>query len=364
MLTTLITGGAGFIGSALSDQLLSRGDRVVALDVLLPDVHPGAGRPSRLASDVELMPIDVCSANSWDAVLKVVTPDRIVHLSAETGTGRSLASASRHASTNVVGTTEMLDALTRNNVLPEQIVLASSRAVYGEGQWIAGDLSFYPGQRTHDMLEAGRWDPCGPGGEPADPLPSRADRTVPQPTNVYGATKLAQEHVLAAWAGAMGVRLSTLRLQNVYGPGQSLTNSYTGIVTLFARLASEGRRLPVYEDGAIIRDFVFIDDVVSAFLAVLDRASVEMEPIDIGSGTSWTILDVARMVASLRGAPEPEITGQFRDGDVRAASTETDVAKARLDYDPRWTLREGLIALLSWIDDVMPSSTSDTKPSR
>jgi dTDP-L-rhamnose 4-epimerase len=195
-------------------------------------------------------------------------------------------------------------------------------------------------------------------------LPSRADRTVPRPTSVYGATKLAQENVLAAWAGAMGVRLSTLRLQNVYGPGQSLTNSYTGIVTLFARLASEGRRLPVYEDGAITRDFVFIDDVVSALVAVLGRPSLETEPLDIGSGTSWTILDVARLVASLRGAPEPEVTGQFRDGDVRAASTEIDVAKSRLDYDPCWTLRAGLTALFSWIDDEMAQPIADAKQSR
>jgi dTDP-L-rhamnose 4-epimerase len=333
---------------------------VIAVDMLHPDVHPEAGRPQRLPPEVELIPMDVRSATAWDAVLKVVTPERIVHLSAETGTGQSLSSASRHGSTNVVGTTEMLDALARSGALPGHIVLASSRAVYGEGEWVSGDVSFYPGQRTHDLLAAGRWDPSGPDGSPTKPLPSRADRTIPRPTSVYGATKLAQEHVLTAWTGAMGVNLSTLRFQNVYGPGQSLTNSYTGIVTLFARLASAGETLPVYEDGQIIRDFVFIDDVVAALTAVLERAPVGTEPIDIGSGDSRTILEVACLIATLRGAPEPKVTGQFRDGDVRAASTDTSPARERLGYESAWPLHAGLAELFSWIDDRGPSTAVDT----
>jgi dTDP-L-rhamnose 4-epimerase len=293
--------------------------------------------------------MDVRDPLAWDALLKLVTPDRIVHLAAETGTGISLSHATRHASTNVVGTAALIDALTRSGHLPEHIVLASSRAVYGEGEWTSGGRRFYPGQRTHAELAAGDWDPKHPDGRLATAVPGRADRTVPHPTSVYGATKLAQEHTMAAWSGAKGVDLSILRLQNVYGPGQSLTNSYTGIVTLFSRLASEGATLDVYEDGNIVRDFVFIDDVIAALLAVLDRPSVS-EPIDIGSGAATTILDMACLIAQLLDAPAPKVTGKFRDGDVRAASADITVARDRLEYAPAWTLRSGLTTLFSWIE--------------
>ena len=157
-----------------------------------------------------------------------------------------------------MGTTQLLDALSRSPHIPDQFLLASSRAVYGEGAWQSGREIFYPPQRSHAQLAAGRWDPRGPTDEPALALPSRADRTEPRPTNIYAATKLAQEHILAAWAAAHDTELSVLRLQNVYGPGQSLTNSYTGIVALFARLARAHHTLQVYEDGQIMRDFVYI----------------------------------------------------------------------------------------------------------
>ena len=160
----------------------------------------------------------------------------------------------------------------------------------------------------------------GAQGEPAVPLPSCAGRTEPRPTNIYAATKLAQEHMLAAWTAAHDTTLSVLRLQNVYGPGQSLTNSYTGIVTLFARLAREQRPLEVYEDGRIVRDFVFIDDVVDALSAAVQRPATEPRCLDIGSGIATTIHELARKIATVCDAPEPIVVPKFRDGDVRAAS--------------------------------------------
>jgi dTDP-L-rhamnose 4-epimerase len=349
--TTLITGGAGFIGCALGHELVAKGDTVVAVDVLQPDVHPGSGRPKRLAPEVTLHPMDVRSGSAWDALLKVVSPDRIVHLAAETSTGRSLTNASVHASTNVVGTTEMLDALLRADAIPDHIVLSSSRAVYGEGEWESTEGPFYPDPRTHEDLESGKWDPTDRAGHAATPIPSRADRTTPHPTNVYAATKLAQENILGAWTAAKGADLSILRLQNVYGPGQSLTNSYTGVVTLFARTAAGGGTLDVYEDGNIVRDFVFVADVVQALVASLARPPRGRRTIDIGSGSATTILDVAQRLAERQGAPRPEITGRFRDGDVRAASTEIDLATTDLGYRPTWDLDMGLEALLDWIGE-------------
>jgi dTDP-L-rhamnose 4-epimerase len=344
----LITGGAGFIGCALASRLVDRGDRVVAVDVLHPQVHTSPGRPDRLRDEVELLPVDVTSTQEWDAVLKLVRPDQIVHLAAETGTGQSLTEASRHGRVNVVGTTEMLDALTRSAWAPEHIVLSSSRAVYGEGEWQAGDgTTFYPAPRTHAALELARWDPVGPDDSAGTALPSRADRTVPRPTSVYGATKLAQEHVLGAWCAATGTALSVLRFQNVYGPGQSLTNSYTGVVSFFASAARRGETLDVYEDGRIIRDFVYIEDVVAAVLAAIGAPPEERRTLDIGSGVITTIHDVAVTMAAMLEAPKPQISGRFRDGDVRAASTDIGPAGEDLGYRPVWSLQQGIEALLA-----------------
>jgi dTDP-L-rhamnose 4-epimerase len=163
---------------------------------------------------------------------------------------------------------------------------------------------------------------------------------------------------LAAWTAAHDTMLSVLRLQNVYGPGQSLTNSYTGIVTLFARLARERRPLEVYEDGQIVRDFVYIDDVVEALFATVDRPAAEPRLVDIGSGTPTTIHQLAQQIAALCEAPEPAVVGKFRDGDVRAAKCDIEAAKAELDWRPTWTLEKGLRALLDWIGEQpeLPSS--------
>jgi dTDP-L-rhamnose 4-epimerase len=355
--TVLITGGAGFIASELSGRLLAAGDRVVAADNLHPQVHALPGRPARLPEGVELLPVDVTHAPSWDALLRLVHADVVVHLAAETGTGQSLREATRHGMVNVVGTTAMTDALLRADRLPAHVVLASSRAVYGEGAWAASDGSVHlPPIRSHADLEAGRWDPLGLDGLPLTPLPHQAGQTPPRPTNVYAATKLAQEHVLAAWCAATGVDLSVLRLQNVYGPGQSLTNSYTGVLAFFARVARAGEPIDVYEDGAIVRDFVHVGDVASALAAAVDKPpATGLRTIDVGAGTPTTVHDVARLVAELEGAPQPVVSGRYRDGDVRAASADVTVASADLGYAPQWPLREGITDLLAWVREEIPA---------
>lgn len=346
--SVLISGGAGFIGSALSHRLVEAGYDVAVMDVLHPQVH-GGGRPIELPPSVRLFTGDVTHAPDWDAVLRLFRPSQIVHLAAETGTAQSLSEATRHGSVNVVGTTQLLDALSRSGIVPEQLVLASSRAVYGEGAWQSGAHVFYPKPRSHAQLLAGVWDPQGPAGEQAVPLPSRADRTEPRPTNVYAATKLAQEHLLAAWTAAHDTNLSVLRLQNVYGPGQSLTNSYTGIVALFARLARAGQALEVYEDGRIVRDFVYIDAVVDALFAAIGRPATKPRCLDIGSGNATTIHELANKIAAMCDAPEPVVVAKFRDGDVRAASCDIEPARDELGWQPKATLDDGLSALLDWI---------------
>ncbi|EHB49698.1 dTDP-glucose 4,6-dehydratase [Mycolicibacterium rhodesiae JS60] len=346
--SVLITGGAGFIGSALARRLVEAGYDVAVMDILHPQVH-AEGAEIDLPPSVRLFTGDVTHAPDCDAVLRLFKPSQIVHLAAETGTAQSLSEASRHGSVNVVGTTQLLDALSRCGHVPDQVVLASSRAVYGEGAWQSGDHVFYPPPRSHAQLVAGIWDPQGPTGEPAVPLPSSAERTAPRPTNIYAATKLAQEHILAAWTSAHDTRLSVLRLQNVYGPGQSLTNSYTGIVALFARLSREKQALEVYEDGRIVRDFVYIDDVVEGLFAAIESPASPSRYIDIGSGVPTTIHELAQQLATICGAPEPVVVGKFRDGDVRAARCDIEPATNELGWRPKWSLEEGMRALLDWI---------------
>ena len=344
--TCLVTGGAGFIGCALSARLADHFDRVVAMDNLHPQVHPSQDRPAALDARVEFVRGDVTQAADWDALLTDVSPTAVIHLAAETGTGQSLTEATRHAAVNVVGTTQMLDAFVRHDTLPERVVLTSSRAVYGEGAWVDADGTVsYPGQRSRAMLDAGVWDFPG-----LTATPFRSRSVVPTPTSVYGATKLAQENIISSWCLAMKVTPVLFRLQNVYGPGQSLINPYTGIVSLFAQKAKAGEVIPVYEDGDIIRDFVFIDDVAAAVVSGTLTSPANQYAYDIGSGEATSIMRLAQITAEHYGAPSPEVNGLFRDGDVRHASCVISDATQALSWTPQVMVQEGVDRLCTWID--------------
>jgi dTDP-L-rhamnose 4-epimerase len=338
----LVTGGAGFIGTELARTLVGGSARWVVLDSLLPQVHGEDATPD-LPSGVELVRGDVRDVDLLTSVVKDLVPDLVIHLAAETGTGQSLDLPRRHTDVNVTGTAALMEALDAVSSLPRRVVLSSSRAVYGEGAWSDPEgRTVTPPGRSPEMLERGEWDYPG-----LVSLPSRAGTTPPAPCNVYGATKLTQEYLLSAWTLARGVGLGAARLQNVYGPGQSPINPYTGITTLFFRLAQQGRSIPVYEDGQIIRDFVFIGDVVRA----LTEVARTDEPclVDVGSGIASSIHDAAREVARIAGAPEPTVTGQFRLGDVRSAHVDMGPSAWVLAGGPVTSLRDGLTALGDWM---------------
>jgi dTDP-L-rhamnose 4-epimerase len=349
-----VTGGAGFIGCAISAALADAFDQVVVVDSLHPQIHATGERPAELDARAELIVADVAEAQTWDTVLARVSPDVVIHLAAETGTGQSLEESTRHTHVNVVGTSQLLDGLNRHGKLPRRIVLSSSRAVYGEGAWSdANGNAFYPGQRTSATLDQSQWDFPG-----ATPLPMKASETFPAPVSVYGATKLAQEHVLQAWAKSYGVETVILRLQNVYGPGQSLINPYTGIMSLFCRMAMGGKSIPLYEDGEVRRDFILIDDVASAIVAGAVSPTVQGEPMDIGSGEFQTIGTAAELIAKHYNAPAPHVTGQYRQGDVRHAWADITAAKEVLGWTPQYNLAQGIDRLATWIDaqpDVQPA---------
>lgn len=342
----LVTGGAGFIGCAISRILAPGAERYVVMDNLHPQIHAKPVRPEDLDAKAELVVADATDSSAWDQVLSQFKPQIIVHLAAETGTGQSLTEASRHGLVNVVGTTQLTDALGRHQISPEHILLTSSRAVYGEGPWMENDGQLcYPGQRTRIQLEASHWDFSN-----LKPCPVSASLTHPMPSSVYGATKLTQEQILSAWCLSTKVPLSILRLQNVYGPGQSLTNSYTGIVALFSRLAKQGQVIPLYEDGQVVRDFVFIEDVVSGVAAALARPPVDKRVCDVGSGVATTIQQMAQSVANYYQAPTPLVCGKFRDGDVRFAACNIEPTVSSLGWRPVWSLDQGIDSLQKWIN--------------
>lgn len=346
----LVSGGAGFIGCAISNALVSRFERTVAFDNLHPQIHPKRQRPAALHPDVELVVGDVTDSKAWKLLLSDCRPTTVIHLAAETGTGQSLTQATRHGQTNVGGTAVMLDSLSDAQITPERMILTSSRAVYGEGAWRSptDGTIHYPGQRNKAQLERAEWDFPG-----LEALPSRAAVTRPAPVSIYGATKLAQEHMIAAWASAFGSENIILRLQNVYGPGQSLANPYTGIVPLFCRLARTGEPIPLYEDGMMRRDFVLIDDVVDAIMRAVDTPQVPHQPLDIGIGAQTSIREMAQQVAALYGAPDPQVCGAYRFGDVRHGSCAIDDTQALLGWAPQHRFEQGLIALSRWIEHEM-----------
>ncbi|MFL5240437.1 MAG: NAD-dependent epimerase/dehydratase family protein [Rhizomicrobium sp.] len=351
----LITGGAGFIGCALSAELIREhpggGPSIVAVDSLHPQVHPQQDRPAAMPEPVQLEVMDACDADSWDRLLRVVRPTTVVHLAAETGTGQSLELPTRHTHVNVTGTAQMLEAFERAGHLPDHIVLASSRAIYGEGQWrdTADGHVFSPGNRSVDQLVRGQFAIIAPSGTEAEPLAHNQAQTPANPASVYGVTKLAQEQILALWCAARGIPLTALRLQNVYGAGQSPHNPYTGIVGLFHRVAAAGLPIEVYEDGLIGRDFIYIDDVARCFAKAVQDPPSRSRVLDVGTGNATTVLESAKTIAAMYNAPDPQISGAFRHGDIRWAVADARPADEAFGIKAQITFEEGSRRLAEWL---------------
>lgn len=345
-----MSGGAGFIGTRVIPRLLDAGHPVVVLDNLHPQVHPDGEWPEALDDRARRVHGSVETVESWSRALALAgEAPTVLHLAAETGTGQSLTEARRHASVNVLGTAALTDALVAAGIRPRSIVLTSSRAVYGEGAWTDGHGGTgHPEGRSRADLDARHWAPRIGGDFAVEPMPHDAATVPPRPTNVYAGTKLAQEHLLHAWCTAMEAPLSVLRLQNVYGAGQALSNSYTGVLTFFATRAVAGEAIEVYEDGGIVRDFVHVSDVAAALVAAVAAPGRLRGPVDIGSGRPVTLEEVARTMARLASAPEPVVTSKYRPGDVRAAFASITAAADALGYSPETSLEEGLSELLSF----------------
>jgi dTDP-L-rhamnose 4-epimerase len=353
----LITGGAGFIGTHLSRYLVAQGHEISVLDNFLPQVHAGhAALAADLISHVRLFAGDVADPGVMRAALDGV--ECVVHLAAETGTGQSMYEVARYERTNLAGTALLYDLLAKmpgNKV--QRIVVASSRSIYGEGSYrCERDGVVYPVARTNAEKAAGNFDPlcpvCGGSCETA-PTPEFAPL---RPTSFYGLTKQVQEQMVLLFGGVLGIASFALRYQNVYGPGQSLENPYTGILAIFSNLARTGRPIHVFEDGMESRDFVYVDDVVRATAACIIRDVAGCHSVNVGSGERTNVLAVAQRVNEFYGGlSSVETTGAFREGDIRHGMADLTYARSLLDYCAQWKFCDGLRRFLEWANASVPS---------
>ena len=332
----LVTGGAGFIGSAVARTLLDAGHAVRILDALLPAVH-GDGWPAHLDDRAERLHADV--RDMPGAALDGV--DAVCHSAAMVGLGVDLQDLPAYVGHNDLGTAALLAAMDRTGV--ERLVLASSMVVYGEGRYRCGEHGdVRPDPRTEADLRAGVF-------EPRCPVCGRelVSGTVPEdapldPRNVYAATKVAQEHLSASWARAGGTAVA-LRYHNVYGPHMPRDTPYAGVASLFRSALARGEAPRVYEDGGQRRDFVHVDDVARANLLALDAgAPGALTAYNVASGTPHTVGDLARELARACGGPEPVVTGQYRLGDVRHVVASAERARDELGFSATTRFEDGV----------------------
>ncbi|MGX4640652.1 NAD-dependent epimerase/dehydratase family protein [Massilia sp. SYSU DXS3249] len=351
----LITGGAGFIGSNLAAKLVAAGHEVTILDNLSPQIHgaePEQTSPlyQGIKDKVRVVLGSVCDAAAWEAALP--GQDAIVHLAAETGTGQSMYEIKRYVDVNVGGTALMLDLLANTKHQVRKVVVASSRSIYGEGKYrTPGGAIVYPGARKDDDMRAGRFDPlCAETGAALELLPTDEDSKI-HPSSVYGITKQNQEQMVMTVCASIGIGATALRYQNVYGPGQSLSNPYTGILSIFSTRIKNGNGLSIFEDGKESRDFVFIDDVVEATTLALTSDAANGEVFGIGSGVPTDVLTVAGMLVKHYGVEVPiQVTGAYRLGDIRHNYADLGKAQRLLGFQPKVDFDEGIRRFTAWVN--------------
>ncbi|CAA9539768.1 MAG: NAD-dependent epimerase/dehydratase family protein [uncultured Sphingomonadaceae bacterium] len=342
----LITGGAGFIGRFVADELLAKGCKVRVLDSLIDQVHGGKGRPDALSPEVELIEGDVRDGDAVARSLRGV--DSVVHLAAEVGVGQSMYAVERYTSVNDVGTAVLFEQLIAKPV--RRVVVASSMSIYGEGLYRDG-----AGRIVEDAVKPptpgadGSWDPSGEDGRPLVPVPTPETKR-PALASVYAIGKYVQERLTLTLAPAYGMEGAALRLWNAYGPGQALSNPYTGVLAIFSSRLLNNQPPLIFEDGMQQRDFVHVRDVARAFMLALFEPAAAGGIFNIGSGEVRTVTEVASAISSAMGKDiAPEVTGRARAGDIRHCIPDIGLAEKALGYHRREDFMEGLAELAEWV---------------
>ena len=348
----LITGGAGFIGSRLALKLIDCGHHVTVLDTLSPQIHGDDPDASPLFASIRDKVRFVRGSVTDRAVMEQVLAgqDAVVHYAAETGTGQSMYQIDHYSTVNVGGTALLLDILANTPHRVRRVVVASSRSIYGEGRYRSAELGFvYPGPRAAADMEAGDFAVKHPGADAPLELVATDEESRIHPSSVYGITKQVQEQLVLTVCPSLGIEGVALRYQNVFGPGQSLSNPYTGILSIFSNLLMQGKPINVFEDGTESRDFVYIDDVVDATILGLQHPAAATQAFNVGTGVPISVFKVAETLKRLIGADVPiTVTGNFRLGDIRHNYADMGKIERMLGFRPAWDFERGIQAFVQW----------------
>lgn len=349
MTNVLISGGAGFMGSHLAHNLAARNYRVTVLDNLSAQIH-GENPPSCSAAEhYTFLKGDVRSREDW--VRALADQHVVVHFAAETGTGQSMYQVERYVDVNVRGTANLLDILANETHSVRKMLVASSRAIYGEGKYHCTEhQDVYPAARSAAEMQLGDFAvKCPVCRREASLRPTDEDSKL-HPSSVYGISKQSQEQLFMTVGRSLAIPVVALRYQNVYGPGQSLLNPYTGILSIFSTRIRNRAPISIFEDGSESRDFVFIDDVVEATRLAMEHDAANFDVFNVGSGIRTDVLTVARALRSALGGDCPiEVSGKFRVGDIRHNVADISKITARLGFAPRVTFAEGIQRFANWV---------------
>ena len=353
----LVTGGAGFIGSHIVDELIERGHRVRVLDALVEQVHGGAG-PQHLNPDAEFLQGDVCDSEVVDHALEGV--DVVYHKAAEVGVGQSMYEIARYVKANDLGTAVLLEAVVKRRPQIKKLVVASSMSIYGEGAYACDSCGpVLPKLRTLPQLLERDWEiNCPQCGAKTKPVPTNEDKPL-IPSSVYAISKQDQEQFCLVVGRAYDIPVVALRYFNVYGPRQALSNPYTGVCAIFSGRLLNDQAPMVFEDGEQTRDFVHVSDIVQANMLVLETDKADYQALNIGTGFPISISEIALMLARGLGKDiHPEVTGKYREGDIRHCVADISRARALLGYEPRVKLADGIPELLEWVRQQQAENTT------
>ncbi len=354
MKNILITGGAGFIGSNLALKLIDKGYAITVLDNLSPQIHgenPTETSPLYLSikEKVKFILGTVTSEADWKKAIE--GQDAIVHYAAETGTGQSMYEVKKYIDVNINGTALLLDLLVNTTHNIKKVVVASSRSIYGEGKYMSKELgAVYPTQRTAEYMDQNDFEVKYPGSS-ALTLVGTDETSKIHPSSVYGITKQNQEQMVLTVCPTIGIAGVAFRYQNVYGPGQSLKNPYTGILSIFSTQIKNGNGINIFEDGKETRDFVFIDDVVDATILGLEKEEANNEVFNVGTGVATDVLEVANGLIKNYGVDVPvAVSGNYRLGDIRHNYADLTKIKTLLGFEPKVTFEQGLAKFTQWVN--------------
>jgi dTDP-L-rhamnose 4-epimerase len=363
-MNVLVTGGAGFIGSHLVDALVKDGHRVRILDSLADEVHGGVV-PPHLNPNAEFIHGSVCDPEIVESAMDGI--EAVFHLAAELGLGRSMYQVRRFVTGNDLGTAVLLEELIKRKAQVKKLIVASSMSLYGEGPNYCAkcDATTFPELRADAQLSQKKWEfECQVCGSTLDALPTPEDKPL-NPTSVYAVGKQVQEQYSLIIGRAYGIPTVAFRYFNVYGPRQALSNPYTGACAIFSSRLLNDQAPLVYEDGGQTRDFVSVHDIVQANLLALNSSAADYQVLNVGTGRATTIRFIAEVIARGLGKNiEPEVTGQFREGDIRHCIADISKVRNLLGYEPKVTLEDGLAELLDWVggqqaDDRLQAATAE-----